>query len=87
MGSQKCRRRHVALCYLTALFDGSFSILLTEPNLSGAAASVSRNIDIPTKWIPVTDVRLWPIADMAIALHMSAFGGKADMTFCAANVR
>ena len=23
----------------------------------------------------------------ACALHMSAFGGKADMTFCAANVR
>jgi hypothetical protein len=22
-----------------------------------------------------------------IALHMSAFGGKADMTFCGANIR
>jgi hypothetical protein len=24
------------------------------------------------------DVRLWPLADMSLALHMSTFGGKAD---------
>jgi hypothetical protein len=30
------------------------------------------------------NVRFWPKADMrAGALHMSAFGGKADMTFAA----
>ena len=33
------------------------------------------------------NVRYWHKADMRSALHMSAFGGKADMTFCAANVR
>ena len=27
------------------------------------------------------DVRYWHIADIDCALHMSAFGGKADMTF------
>ena len=27
-------------------------------------------------------VRSWPKADMSYALHMSAFGGKADMTYC-----
>ena len=33
-------------------------------------------------------VRYWHIADIGlVALHMSAFGGKADMTLCAANVR
>ena len=26
-----------------------------------------------------THVRFWPKADMARALHMSAFGGKADI--------
>ena len=33
------------------------------------------------------DVRFWHLADMPIALHMSAIGGKADMPFCTANVR
>ena len=33
-------------------------------------------------------VRYWHKADMTLsALHMSAFGGKADMAFCTANVR
>ena len=32
------------------------------------------------------DVRLWHKADIASALHMSAFGGKADMGWCTANV-
>ena len=32
------------------------------------------------------DVRYWHKADIASAPHMSAFGGKADMTFCTANV-
>ena len=32
------------------------------------------------------DVRYWHKADIACALHMSAFGGKADMPFCAAHV-
>src|SRR5262245_2339161 len=27
-------------------------------------------------------VRFWPKADITSALHMSAFGGKADMTSC-----
>src|SRR4030095_4670753 len=31
-------------------------------------------------------VRYWPKQTWASALHMSAFGGKADMTFCNANV-
>jgi hypothetical protein len=33
------------------------------------------------------NVRFWPIADIATAAHMSAFGGKADGPFCGANVR
>ena len=33
------------------------------------------------------DVRYWHIADMGRALHMSAFGGKADMAYCTAHVR
>ena len=28
-----------------------------------------------------TNVRYWHLADMASALHMSAFGGKADILF------
>ena len=28
------------------------------------------------------NVRFWHLADIQVALHMSAFGGKADMTFC-----
>jgi hypothetical protein len=31
----------------------------------------------------LADVRYWP---KAAALHMSAFGGKADITFCAAYI-
>jgi hypothetical protein len=30
----------------------------------------------------VVDVRYWPKADSLVAPHMSAFGGKADMTLC-----
>jgi hypothetical protein len=33
-----------------------------------------------------TNVRYWPIADILAASHMSAFGGKADIAFCDANV-
>ena len=34
------------------------------------------------------DVRYWHKADIAVvALHMSAFGGKADMPLCTAHVR
>ena len=33
------------------------------------------------------NVRYWHKADMGCALQMSAFGGKADMPFCTANVR
>ena len=33
------------------------------------------------------DVRYWHKADIPSALHMSAFGGKADMAFCTAHVR
>ena len=32
------------------------------------------------------NVRYWHLADIGFAPHMSAFGGKADMTYCAANV-
>ena len=32
------------------------------------------------------NVRYWHKADMPVALHMSAFGGKADMAYCTANV-
>ena len=32
------------------------------------------------------NVRFWHKADIPSALHMSAFGGKADIGFCAANV-
>jgi hypothetical protein len=32
------------------------------------------------------NVRFWPKAAWAVAPHMSAFGGKADITFCGANV-
>ena len=35
----------------------------------------------------MTYVRFWPKADIPFAPHMSAFGGKADMTCCAAYVR
>jgi hypothetical protein len=28
------------------------------------------------------NVRYWPKADILVAPHMSAFGGKADMTVC-----
>ena len=31
-------------------------------------------------------VRYWHKADIPSALHMPAFGGKADMTFCVAHV-
>ena len=30
----------------------------------------------------IKHVRYWPKADIASAPHMSAFGGKADMTYC-----
>jgi hypothetical protein len=33
------------------------------------------------------DVRYWPKADMAVAPHMSVFGGKADIVYCTAHVR
>ena len=33
------------------------------------------------------DVRYWHKADIPFAPHMSAFGGKADMGCCSANVR
>ena len=33
------------------------------------------------------NVRYWHKADMPSAPHMSAFGGKADMAYCTANVR
>ena len=33
-----------------------------------------------------SDVRYWHKADMALAAIDVAFGGKADMTFCIANV-
>ena len=36
----------------------------------------------PTAATKLMDVRNWHLADMASAPHMSAFGGKADMTFC-----
>ena len=32
-------------------------------------------------------VRFWPKADKLVHRKMSAFGGKADMAFCVANVR
>jgi hypothetical protein len=32
------------------------------------------------------NVRLWPIAHI-VALHMSAFGVKADIAFCGAYIR
>jgi hypothetical protein len=34
----------------------------------------------------MSNVRFWPKADTTTAQHMSALGGKADMTFCGANV-
>ena len=40
--------------------------------------------DFGGAWAIGQNVRYWHKADMASALHMSAFGGKADMTFCAA---
>ena len=43
----------------------------------------SVTLDAP---VTVLDVRYWHLADMSSAPHMSAFGGKADMTFCTANV-
>jgi hypothetical protein len=33
------------------------------------------------------DVRLWPIADIRENAFNIAFGGKADISFCAAHVR
>jgi hypothetical protein len=32
------------------------------------------------------DIRLWHLADIPDRRSMSAFGGKADIPFCAANV-
>jgi hypothetical protein len=32
------------------------------------------------------DVRYWPLADIPSCTALSAFEGKADMTFCGANV-
>jgi hypothetical protein len=32
------------------------------------------------------NVRFWPIADILVAPHMSAFGGKADID-CSTNIR
>jgi hypothetical protein len=35
--------------------------------------------------VELSNVRHWPIADMALALHMSAFGSKADVAFSRAS--
>jgi hypothetical protein len=36
--------------------------------------------------MPLGDVRYWPIADIRMNAFSVAFGGKADMAFCTANV-
>ena len=34
----------------------------------------------------ILGIRIWPKADIALCTAMSAFRGKADMTYCGANV-
>ena len=42
---------------------------------------ITKHLAVEARWV-CSAVCCWPKADMRFAPHMSAFRGKADMTFC-----
>ena len=59
-------------------FKQTFCVVATAPMLIGLAISGQEFGD----FCHYRNVRYRDKADMPVAVHMSAFGGKADMTVC-----